>query len=143
MLVFSFPELVERCQTWTPKRPGYAVCPLDHHNPELASSLYRIEPGQANYPHYHHRGDDIFLIVSGVGELITCPMTPPADSVAATALTRTPVETGSYVHVDAQCLHWLRNLSPDQPLYYLNIAPLSHESDRVDVTIEGWNPKST
>ncbi len=66
-------------------------------------------------------------------------MTPPASSVAATALIRTPVETGSYAHVDAQCLHWLRNLSADQPLYYLNIAPLSHEGDRVDVTIEGWS----
>lgn len=135
MTVFSFPGLIKEFQDWSAKRPGYAVCPLDHRNPDLASSLYKIEPGQANYPHYHHEGGDIFLIVAGEGELLTCDIVPPATTIAMDALIRRPVQTGAYFHVDAQCLHWIRNLSEDQPLYYLNIAPLSHEGDRVDVTI--------
>lgn len=143
MTAFSFAQLILESETWPTKRcceqpygTNYRSFPLDHRNPELASSLYRIEPGAANYPHYHVAGADIFLIVEGKGELLTCVMAPPNDTVANTALKITPVTTGSFFHVSPQELHWIRNLSTDAPLYYLNIAPLNHEFDRIDVTVQ-------
>lgn len=85
-------------------------------------------PAYAKQPaHYHRQGDDVFVVLSGEGELLLADLDHDHQPLSPRIFKLNPGDT---YFVPPQTVHAIHNLS-DQPFVFLNLAPESHVADDV------------
>lgn len=93
----------------------------------------RTLPQGEQPPHYHRAGADLFIILSGTGQLYRAQYDEKANKCFNQSMAI--VSAGDYYEIPPLEVHWLRNSGKDD-LVYINVAPYEHA--QTDVFIVPW-----
>jgi len=111
-------------------RPRHGNCAkaVLHQVPESETSLFSVEPGETLAAHAHSRTWDLFIGVSGSGEIVCS---------GAQGLQRVPMRARSFCAIPTGVSHEVRNLSAAERLSYVLIHAPWEGYDFVKTALEG------
>lgn len=95
-----------------------------HQVPDAETSLFRVKPGGRIKSHYHQKVWDLFICVSGVGEIAY---------VEGGKETTTPFRTHSFCAMPPNVTHEVRNLGSEDDLEFILVHAPWEGYDHVPV----------